>query len=228
MDPSASERKSSPQKTSPIAVRKMTNSPKTLSPPHEKDTKDEVFIVPVDDYGKSTVYKDNAVSFRTDMNQNDIFKNIQMLIEDTRYTSNNLVKTYNLYKKYCKHFVIEEKQIEKHGVIERDKTRVRIFAILSDELYPYYVKKYGSITKEMFVMAILYYYFSVRHSNDVGVSGYIYGRKTEDTKKFNNILIFLSTFEPKLSNLLLTIHGGKPKTKKNKQRRRKTRKTRKY
>jgi hypothetical protein len=222
VSPPVAERRVSPEKR--ISPKKKT-SPLAAAPQSEKKIKDEIYVVPLDDYQKSTVYKDNAKSFRADKNQNAIFENIQMLIEDTQYNSNNFVKTYKSYQKYCHHFV-EEKQQQldpKHHI------RVRIFAILADKLYPYYVEKYGHVvTNEMFIMAIFYYYFSVRHSNDVDVSGYIYGIKTENTKKFNNILFFLSTLEPKLSNLLIPIHGGKPKTKKNKLRKsQKTRRTQK-
>lgn len=173
---------------------------------------------------------------------------IKHLIE-TQYTFKGTsfygtyLKTDNLYKKYSRLFLGKKDPNKK---IHRE--RVRIFTILTDVLYPYYVRKYGSTaaTQEDFIMATMYYYFSVAHSNKrpkntddmYRVMNNLYGnsrwnssvplnrQQTDATKELVNIGLFLVSCEPHLSDILMPARGGKPKTKKNKQRRtRRTRRT---
>lgn len=195
--------------------------------------------------------------------------NIKHLIE-TQYTFKGTgfyeiyIQTSKLYKHYCSLFLAKKVPNKKIN-----NERIRILTILTGVLYPYYIEKTRrelldqpkklevealSATHEEFIMCILYYYFSLAHTQTK------YNKKQpnlihapegtyelyrmiknnvphKDRYKLNefyvsdiirirlaNIELFLLQLEPALSDILMPTAGGKPKTKKNKQRR--TRRTR--
>jgi hypothetical protein len=193
---------------------------KRTPPPAPGRRRSNVEIVPVDELYKSTQYNTgDEWAYRIDNNQDNIFGRIKYLIDTGYYNNKSFLETANLYSKYYPRFFIDKKiklfpEIHQH--------RIRIFAILGEVLYPYYVSKYGEVLKETFIMAIFYHYFSVRHSNDVDASNDIYTDKSKQKDLLNILLFLASEMEPALSNVVMKVSGGKPKTKKNKLR--KTRK----